>query len=358
MGDSTGRALGLSICCRGQHNAALLPLATLAAPVRPLLMYNRHTMPNTLTQPLTQPVTAAGDLVLLISNDHKRYVMRLQPGQTTHTHFGALRHDELIGVAWGGSVQSHSGHRALLLQPGLSDLIQQLKRGTQIIYPKDAAYIVHRLGLRAGSQVIEAGTGSGGLTTALAWAVAPTGIVHTHEARSEVYNVARDNLERVGMLPYVHMHLADIDGGFKASGADALVLDVREPWLYLEQVRAALKPGGFFAAIAPTVNQVIELLRGFEAYNFADVAVEELWLRPYKPTPDRLRPDDTAVPHTGFLIFARVIDAGEEMSQWQHRERQRYEARLKARAEIEAREQQRAAERAAGGQKYPRLPLP
>jgi tRNA (adenine57-N1/adenine58-N1)-methyltransferase len=312
-------------------------------------------MPETV---MTNTLTRAGDLVLLISTDHKRYVMRLQPGQTTHTHFGALRHDGLIGVAWGGAVQSHSGHSALMLEPGLTDLIQQLKRGTQIIYPKDAAYIVHRLSLRSGHHVIEAGTGSGGLTTALAWAVAPTGVVHTHEARPEVLNVARDNLERVGMLPYVRLHQADIEHGFRAAGADALVLDVREPWLYLEHVRAALKPGGFFAALVPTVNQVIELLRGFEVYHFADVAVEELLLRPYKPTADRLRPDDTAIPHTGFLLFARNIDADEEMSRWQQRERQRYEARLKARAELEAQAQQRAAERADGGKKYPRMPLP
>ena len=312
-------------------------------------------MPETV---MSNTLTCAGDLVLLISTDHKRYVMRLQPGQTTHTHFGALRHDELIGVPWGGAVQSHSGHGALMLEPGLTDLIQQLKRGTQIIYPKDAAYIVHRLSLRAGHHVIEAGTGSGGLTTALAWAVAPTGIVHTHEARPEVLNVARSNLERVGMLPYVRLYQADIEHGFKAAGADALVLDVREPWLYLEHVRAALKPGGFFAALVPTVNQVIELLRGFEVFHFADVVVEELLLRPYKPTPDRLRPDDTAIPHTGFLLFARNIDAGEEMSRWQQRERQRYEARLKARAELESQAQQRAAERADGGKKYPRMPLP
>lgn len=306
----------------------------------------------------TSTLTVSGDLVLLISSDHKRYIVRLQPGQTTHTHFGALRHDTLIGVAWGNSVQSQAGHRALLLEPGLPDLIDQIKRSTQIIYPKDAAYIVHRLGLRAGSRVVEAGTGSGGLTTALAWAVAPTGIVYTHEARPEIHTVARDNLERFGLLPYVRMYVTDIENGFQATDADALVLDVREPWLYLEHVRTALKPGGFFAALAPTVNQVIELLRGLEAYHFADVAVEELLLRPYKPTADRLRPDDTAVPHTGFLIFARKIAADEEMSQWQKVERQRYEARLKARAELESRAQRQAEERAAGGKKYPRLPLP
>ena len=136
------------------------------------------------------------------------------------------------------------------------------------------------------------------------------------------------------------------------------MLDVREPWLYLDQARRSLKQGGFFAALVPTANQVIELLRGLEVFHFADVAVEELLLRPYKPVAARFRPDDTAIPHTGFLIFARAIDPGEEMNRWQQRERQRYELRLKARAELEAREQRQAAERAASGQKYPRLPLP
>jgi len=304
------------------------------------------------------PHTTAGSLILLISYDRKRYIVRLQPGLTTHTHLGAFRHDTLIDQPWGASVQSHSGHGALVLEPGLTDLMQTLKRSTQIIYPKDAAYIVHRLSLRAGSRVIEAGTGSGGLTTALAWAVAPTGVVYTHESRSDTFLVARDNLERCGLLPHVRMFETDIEAGFKASDVDAVFLDVREPWLYLAHVRAAIRPGGFFASIVPTTNQVSDLLRGLEAYHFADVAVEELLLRPYKPSADRLRPDDLPVGHTGFLIFARCIAMEEDMARWQRRERQRYEARLKVQAENEAEAERRAADRAAGGKKYPVLPLP
>lgn len=299
-----------------------------------------------------------GSLALLITSDHKRYTVRIQPGQTTHTHMGAFRHDEMIGRTWGTAVASQLGQRVLLLQPGLSDVIQTLKRGTQIIYPKDAAYIVHRLSLRSGSRVIEAGTGSGGMTVALAWAVAPGGTVYTHEARPDIYRVARGNLERAGLLPYVQMFETDIEGGFKATDVDAVFLDVREPWPYLGHVRAALRPGGFFAGIVPTTNQVTELLRALEDHHFADLAVEELLLRSYKPTPARLRPDDIVVGHTGFLIFARCVDANEDMTRWQRRERQRYAARLKTQAANEAEASRRAGEREAGGKKYPKLPLP
>ena len=300
----------------------------------------------------------AGDLAMLFTSDYKRYVVRLHPEGVTHTHLGAFWHSALIGRTWGATVQSQIGHQAMLLQPSLSDVMKSLKRGTQIIYPKDAAYIVHRLSLHAGSRVIEAGTGSGGLTTALAWAVMPSGMVFTHEVREDIYQVARENLARLGLLPFVKMFLGDIEDGFQAADADAVFLDVRDPRRYLPHVRTALRPGGFFASLLPTANQVIDLLRGFDEHHFADVSVEELILRRYKPTPDRFRPDDNLIGHTGYLIFARCIDRGEDMARWQRPERQRYEARMQTRAEIEAQAQQRADDVASGGKKYPTLPLP
>ena len=300
-----------------------------------------------------------GDMIMLVAADSSRFIVRAQAGQGTHTHQGMFPHDEVIGRPWGAAVYSKQGHRALVLEPALADLIRYLKRATQIIFPKDAAYIVHRLNLRAGSRVVEAGTGSGGLTIALAWAVAPDGMVYTHETRPDVYRVARQNLERVGLLPFVEMAETDIADGFSAAGVDALFLDVREPWRYLPQVRASLRVGGFFASLLPSANQVIDLLTGLEAHSFADIAVEELLLRPYKPTPDRFRPDDTLIAHTGFLIFARCIDAGEESSRWQRKERSRYEARKKMEAAIAAETARRAAERPdTSGKKYPPLPLP
>lgn len=300
----------------------------------------------------------AGDLAMLFTSDYKRYVVRVHPEGVTHTHLGAFWHSALIGKMWGATVQSQIGHQAMLLQPSLTDVMKSLKRGTQIIYPKDAAYIVHRLSLHAGSSVVEAGTGSGGLTTALAWAVMPTGMVFTHEVRPDIYQVARENLARLGLLPFVRMFLGDIEEGFKASDVDAVFLDVREPWQYLSHARAALRPGGFFASLLPTANQVIELLRGFDQHHFADVSVEELILRRYKPTPDRFRPDDNLIGHTGYLIFARCIDPGEDLARWQRPERQRYEARLQTQAEIEAQAQRRADDVASGGKKYPEMPLP
>lgn len=299
-----------------------------------------------------------GDLVLLVTADQKRYLIAITLRHKLHTHQGVYEHADLAGTAWGSVVKSQLGHEALVLEPSLGDLIKHIKRGTQIIYPKDAAYLVHRLNLRAGSRVIEAGTGSGALTIALAWAVAPTGRVFTYEARDENFKLARRNLERVALLPHVTMRQRSIRYGFSETGVDALFLDVREPWQFLEQVQAALRSGGFFASLVPTVNQVSQLLTALEGRAFADIAVEELLLRRYKPVPERLRPEDEMVAHTGFLIFARSIVGQLDPERWQSKERRRYRARKKAEALLAAREEAEREENEASGRKYPPLPLP
>ena len=234
--------------------------------------------------------TAYGDRVLLLTSDQKRYLITLSAPNSLHTHQGIYRHADMIDLPLGSIVKSHLGHESLIMEPALGDLIKHIKRATQIIYPKDAAYLVHRMNLRAGSRVVEAGTGSGGLTIALAWAVAPTGHVFTYEARQENYQQARRNLERVGLLSHVTMYQRSIQDGFEETNADALFLDVRHPWEFLPQAQNALHTGGFFASLVPTTNQVSQLLEALEANAFADVGVEELLLRRYKPVPERLRP--------------------------------------------------------------------
>ncbi len=301
---------------------------------------------------------AQGDLVLLITNDHKRFLFSIRAGRVLHTHRGKFEHEDLIGNRIGAVVNSQLGNPALLFRPSLHDMLSHVRRESQVIYPKDAAYLVQRLGLRDGSTIIEAGTGSGALTTALAWSVAPTGRVYTYEVRESAYEIAERNLRRYNLMDYVDMHQQSIWDGFQQSGVDALILDLREPWLFLDQVAGAVRDGGHFAALLPTTNQVSQLLAALEDKPFTDVAVEELMLRRYKTVPDRLRPDDEMVGHTGYLCFARTISPEVNQLDWLSKDRKRYRARQKAIALNEAEEARRQDAQAAGGPKYPKMPLP
>ena len=182
-----------------------------------------------------------------------------------------------------------------------------MKRATQIMYPKDIGYVLVAMGIGPGTNVLEAGTGSGALTTALAWAVGPQGHVTTYEIRPDTQRLAQKNLERLGLDDRVTFKLKDISEGFDETGVDALFLDVQNSYDYIRQARDALKSGGFFGSILPTTNQVSRLLVALYQYDFAFVDVCEIILRFYKPVPERLRPTDRMVAHTGFLIFGRPM---------------------------------------------------
>jgi tRNA (adenine57-N1/adenine58-N1)-methyltransferase len=242
--------------------------------------------------------------------DHKQFLFKLQSGEEFQTHQGYLRHDDMIGIPWGSLVESHLGKSFMLLEPSLRDALLHIRRHSQIIYPKDIGYILLRLSLGPEKAVIEAGTGSGALTTALAWVVGPSGKVISYDKRSDMQKLARQNLEKLGLEDRVTFRLGDIADGFVERQVDAIFLDLPNPEDYLAQVREALSNGGTFGSIVPTTNQVSKVLYSMEKNGFGMINVCEILLRFYKTVPNRLRPLDRMVAHTGYLIFARPIFHG------------------------------------------------
>lgn len=267
------------------------------------------------------------DLVLIIGQDRKQFIVRLRAGGQLQTHRGVVAHDELLGQPVGREVRSHMGYPFVVLEPSTFDLIHELKRTTQIMFPKDIAYVLMKLNVMPGSRVVEAGTGSGGLALALARAVGPDGRLYSYEARADILRLAQKNLEALGLASNVDFKLRDIGEGLDEQDVDALFLDLRQPSDYLEQAAATLKDGGFFGAILPTTNQVAELIYALEATRtFAHIEVEEILVRPYKAVPGRLRPTDRMIAHTGYLVFARKVSR--EVAQgtyWADRRRLKYE---------------------------------
>jgi tRNA (adenine57-N1/adenine58-N1)-methyltransferase len=253
-----------------------------------------------------------GDLALLVERGERPRILRIEPGRALESHKGILYHDELIGKRWGSEVKTHLGHGFLMLRPSLHDRVVNMRRISQIVYPKESGYLLLKMSIGTGSRVIEAGTGSGGLTMVLANAVRPDGRVYSYDVRPDMQDRARRNLEQEGLEGLVEFRTRDVAKGFDEKDVDALFLDLPAPWKVLKQAHAALINGGFFGAIVPTTNQISRLLTALNRAGFAQMEVEEILLRPYKPVPTRLRPTDKMVAHTGFLVFARSLVLDEE----------------------------------------------
>ncbi len=245
-----------------------------------------------------------GDDVLLYLDERRRYLVKVED-RSFHTHKGYVELRELIGRPYGVSVESNLKVSFIALKPTIYDYIAKLARRTQILYYKDIALIILRLGIGAGSRVVEGGTGSGALASALAFFVKPTGKVYSYEVRSDVLEVARKNLARVGLLDYVELKNKDLTEGIEEKEVDAVVLDLASPWDVVPHAYEALKGGGGLASFSPTINQVEKTVEALRREGFVDIEAIECLLRKLKVEVGATRPHTFMVGHTGYLVFAR-----------------------------------------------------
>ncbi|MCK7530783.1 MAG: tRNA (adenine-N1)-methyltransferase [Marinilabiliales bacterium] len=253
-----------------------------------------------------------GDLAELVGLRHKHFIIKLQAGAKFETHRGILLHDDLIGKPWGTQVFSHMAAPFFLLQPSLADLLIDIPRTTQILYPKDIGFILVTMGVGPGQKVMEAGTGSGSMTTALAYAVGNEGRVVSYEIKPDVQNLARKNLTRSASIPAWTSNCATSKRALTKLTPTPSSSTCRIHMITSHKSEAALKPGGFLCCLIPTFNQVEKTLYALRQRHFAFIEVCEILLRYYKAEPSRLRPTDRMVAHTGFLVFGRRIEPSED----------------------------------------------
>ncbi|MDD5066325.1 MAG: methyltransferase domain-containing protein [bacterium] len=238
--------------------------------------------------------------IILIHTPRKRYITRVESGKSFSTHVGNILLKDLVGLEYGSAFESY-----FIYRPDLNDIILHgLKRKTQVIYPKEAGYIVTKLNLKNGSKVFECGTGNGALSLFFLRAIGPDGMLYTYEKEEEFHLNAKKNIEMFGQFQNVKMFRQEIGQGIEEKDFDAAFLDFRDSCQYLPLMKSILKPGAPLGMIMPTTNQISLAIRVLERY-FKDIEIIEIMLRKYKANPDRLRPEDIMVGHTGYLVFAR-----------------------------------------------------
>jgi len=254
---------------------------------------------------LTQPTINEGDHVILYLNRKKTYLVKIEKGKSFHTHKGFLQLENLIGREYGTRIKSNTGTEFIALKPSLPDYIFKAQRKTQITYPKDVALIVMFSGIGSGSRVVEAGTGTGALTSALAHYVKPDGRVYSYEVRQEFIETARKNLQRANLLDCVELKNKDITMGIDETGSDAVILDMATPWLVIPHAYTALKGSGTLVSFSPTIDQAVKTVEALEENGFVDIETIECIMRRMQAERGKTRPETLMTGHTGYITFAR-----------------------------------------------------
>jgi tRNA (adenine57-N1/adenine58-N1)-methyltransferase catalytic subunit len=255
--------------------------------------------------PEDRSLLRAGERVVLVDAKARRYLIKLRPGTSFHTHVGIVDHDDLIGTAEGSTVLGSTGRRFLVVRPTLTDVVLKMPRGAQVIYPKDLAAMLLEADITPGARVLEAGVGSGALSLALLRVGAS---VVGYELREDFADRARANVaEVVGEDVEYRIELRDVYEGIDELGLDRIVLDLPEPWRVLPHAPGALRPGGILCAYLPTINQTWELRRALEASDFGMASTFEILRRTWHVDGRSVRPDHRMVGHTGFITSARLL---------------------------------------------------
>ena len=270
---------------------------------------------------MTQPTTSytrsgplvEGEWVRLMDPKGRKHNMQLVAGKEFSTKKGQIRHDDMIGQPEGIVIQSSMEFPYQVFRPLLFEYVVAMPRGAAIIYPKDAAQIIVQADIYPGARVVEAGAGSGALTSYLLRAVGPTGTLGSYEMREEfAENVLRNVHEVAGTdLPGWTLTVGDVREVITETEIDRLILDMVDPWSCIPLAADRLTPGGIVCAYVATTTQLsrfVETVR--EHGGFTEPRAWETLEREWHLEGLAVRPQHSMNGHTAFLVTARRMAPG------------------------------------------------
>jgi tRNA (adenine57-N1/adenine58-N1)-methyltransferase catalytic subunit len=236
---------------------------------------------------------------LIIDPRGKKYLMK-NDEKEMHTQHGVVKIQKKDGT-----IKSHLGMEYLQTTANFQDKLLNCKRGPQVVLPKDAAAIVVNSSLPVGGKVVDAGSGSGWLSSFLANYVGEKGSVTTYEIRKEFSEIAKYNHKFLG-LKNIKRKLADITKGIKERKLDLITLDLLTP-TKVPNIPQALKAGGYVVAYVPHLEQAEQFVQFAKEQGLWYDKTIEIIEREWKLNNKKLKEKMGAIGHTAYLVFCRKI---------------------------------------------------
>jgi len=229
---------------------------------------------------------------ILVSGDKKYFWKK----GDLHTEYGMFKAADLAK----GEAISNKGEKFTIFEAGFSDKIQRLKRGPAIINPKDAGLIIILSGIGRDSVVVDAGAGTGALTSYFARICKK---VYAYEIRKDFFNLVKENLDFMGFGNVVLKNKSIEE--LSEKNVDLVNLDLVESWRYFSVAHKSLKSGGWLVCYLPNITQVQESVA--KADGFLVEKVCECFVRDWIVDGRRVRPENQMLGHTAFLLFMRKV---------------------------------------------------
>ncbi|MDE1833388.1 MAG: methyltransferase domain-containing protein [Candidatus Micrarchaeota archaeon] len=178
---------------------------------------------------------------------------------------------------------------------------RRLKRGPQVMLPKDIGMVLTYAGVNRNSVCVDAGTGSGWLAVSLARVAKE---VYSYDTRDEFSKIAERNRLNENLDNLVLKH-GDVTKKIEERDVDLVTLDMPNSDKAVGKAHKALKREGYIFGYLPHMEQVKAFVAKLERYKFVNIFVCETIVRDMLVRKEGIRPSTKGVWHTAYLVFAQ-----------------------------------------------------
>ncbi len=250
--------------------------------------------------------------LVVIKSNNKKYLTVIKDGESFITHNGKISYNDIKSLPY--TVKSSTDEEFIIYTPSYKEFVLLMRRGPQIIYPKDVGSLIVDGNIRSNSTVLEIGTGSGALTLFLLLILGKKGMLYSLDSDSKNQYRASKTINRYIStfnndyeynLELIHNELID----FRIFNIDidinTIITDVPEPWEFFYENK--IEKDLTWVSYLPSISQVEKLTNILKENKFENIEIKENIERYWIIKDNILRPKNEMVGHTGFIVSGRFI---------------------------------------------------
>ena len=250
--------------------------------------------------------------LIVIESQNKKYLTVIKSDDHFITNDGKISYNDIKSVP--STVISSTGKEFNIYKPTYKEFILLMRRGPQIIYPKDIGSIIVDANINNKSTVLEIGTGSGALTLYLILILGKNGKIFSIDSEKKNQYRANKTIERYISsfaeefeynLELIQSELINFSLNDIVDNIDTIITDVPEPWEFFNNNK--IENNITWVSYLPSISQVDKLTNTLKDNNFKNIEIKENLERYWIIKDKILRPKNEMVGHTGFIVSSRYI---------------------------------------------------
>ena len=249
--------------------------------------------------------------LVVINTPKNKYLSVVENNKEFITNEGKFKFSDIQKIP--SIITTSTGIDFQIYSPTYKEFVLLMKRGPQIIYPKDVGQIIVESNLHNSSKILEIGSGSGALTLYLYSLLKNTGKLYTLDSSKINQRRANKTITRylstyssdTVNVTFINEELSKFNFESIDENIDAIITDVPEPWEFF--INNKIQNNINWVSYLPSMSQIMRFNETLGKNNFQDIEIKEVILRDWIVDEKVVRPTNKLVSHTGFLISAKYI---------------------------------------------------